>query len=74
MISRDELLTQAEAFELSEANIQRDYLFGWLIAGIFRESSLAATAVLKGGNALRKGYFPGARFSEDLDFSTHRTP
>jgi predicted nucleotidyltransferase component of viral defense system len=25
---------------------------------------------LKGGNALRKGYLPGTRFSDDLDFST----
>lgn len=70
MITRDELLAQAEAFDLSEANVQRDYLFGWLIAGIFRESQLAATVVLKGGNALRKGYFPGTRFSDDLDFSS----
>lgn len=70
MITRDELLVQAEAFDLSEANVQRDYVFGWIISGIFRESSLAGQATLKGGNALRKGYFPGTRFSDDLDFST----
>jgi len=28
------------------------------------------TLVLKGGNALRKGYLPGTRFSDDLDLST----
>jgi hypothetical protein len=50
--------------------VQRDYLFGWIISGIFRESSLADWATLKGGNALRKGYMPGTRFSDDLDFST----
>jgi predicted nucleotidyltransferase component of viral defense system len=70
VISRDELLMQAEAFDLSEANVQRDYVFGWIISGIFRESSLADRATLKGGNALRKGYLPGTRFSDDLDFST----
>ena len=70
VISRDELLVQAEAFDLSEADVQRDYLFGWIIGGIFRESSLAGRATLKGGNALRKGYLPGTRFSDDLDFST----
>jgi len=70
VISRDELLVQAEAFDLSEANVQRDYVFGWIISGIFRESSLADRATLKGGNALRKGYLPGTRFSDDLDFST----
>jgi predicted nucleotidyltransferase component of viral defense system len=69
VISRDELLVQAKAFDLSEANVQRDYVFGWIISGIFRESSLAGRATLKGGNALRKGYLPGTRFSDDLDFS-----
>src|SRR4051794_3210200 len=70
MITRDELLTQAEAFDLNEADIQRDYVFGWMISGVFRHSTLAEHAVLKGGNALRKGYFPATRFSDDLDFST----
>ena len=70
MISRDELLVQAREFDLSEADVQRDYLFGWIISGIFRESGLAGQATLKGGNALRKGYLPGTRFSDDLDFST----
>ena len=36
-----------------------------------RDSTLAGELlVLKGGNALRKGYFPLTRFSDDLDFTT----
>ncbi|MFK4086949.1 nucleotidyl transferase AbiEii/AbiGii toxin family protein [Kribbella sp. NPDC020789] len=70
MITRDELLEQATAFGLNESNIQRDYVFGWLISGIFKDSALRDTLVLKGGNALRKAYFPGTRFSDDLDLST----
>jgi hypothetical protein len=54
MISRDELLVQAEAFDLSEADVQREYLFGCIISSIFRESSLADQATLKGGNAFRQ--------------------
>jgi predicted nucleotidyltransferase component of viral defense system len=69
-ISRDELLVQAEAFDLNEADIQRDYVFGWIISGLFNHSSLSEVAVLKGGNALRKGYLPMTRFSDDLDFSS----
>jgi predicted nucleotidyltransferase component of viral defense system len=53
-ISRDELLVQAKAFDLNEADIQRDYVFGWIISGLFNHSSLSEVAVLKGGNALRK--------------------
>jgi predicted nucleotidyltransferase component of viral defense system len=69
-ITRDELLVQANAFDLNEADIQRDYVFGWIISGLFAASNLNDTAVLKGGNALRKGYLPMTRFSDDLDFST----
>lgn len=70
MITRDELLLQAQNFDLNQADVQRDYVFGWIISGIFRESTLGSQAVLKGGNALRKGYFPSTRFSDDLDFSS----
>jgi predicted nucleotidyltransferase component of viral defense system len=69
-ISRDELLAQAQAFDLNESDIQRDYVFGWIINGLFTQSALAEIAVLKGGNALRKGYLPLTRFSDDLDFSS----
>jgi predicted nucleotidyltransferase component of viral defense system len=70
VISRDEFLEQAKVYDLNDADVQRDYVFGWLISGIFQATELGRTAVLKGGNALRKGYFPGTRFSDDLDFST----
>lgn len=70
MIGREELLEQAHAFDLNQSDVQRDYLFGWMIAGIFQATSLRNSLVLKGGNALRKGYLPGTRFSGDLDFST----
>lgn len=70
MISQDELREQAKVYDLTDGDVQRDYVFGWLISGIFQATTLGSTAVLKGGNALRKGYFPGTRFSDDLDFST----
>lgn len=72
MISRDELLEQAKIYQLNHADVQRDYLFGWLISGIYRASRLGETLTLKGGNALRKGYLPGTRFSDDLDFTTEQ--
>jgi predicted nucleotidyltransferase component of viral defense system len=72
VIGPDELREQAKAHDLGEADVQRDYVFGWLIAGIYKASALGEIAVLKGGNALRKAYFPGTRFSDDLDFSTEQ--
>ena len=72
MISENELRQHAETHDLNEANVQRDYVFGWLISGLYRTSSLADALVLKGGNGLRKGYFPNTRFSDDLDFTTEQ--
>jgi predicted nucleotidyltransferase component of viral defense system len=68
LISRDEIDAKAAAFGIHASNVQRDYVFGWLLRGLL-ETPLAPILVLKGGNALRKAYFPATRFSEDLDFS-----
>lgn len=72
MITRDEIDEAARELDLSVSNVERDYVFGWLISGIYQATPLGDTLVLKGGNALRKGYFPLTRFSDDLDFSTDR--
>ena len=70
MISKDEIETKASEFGLHAANIERDYVFGWLLAGIYGASWLKDVLVLKGGNCFRKAYFPHTRFSNDLDFSS----
>lgn len=70
MIQREEIAARAEEFGINASDVQRDYVFGWLIGGVFAESGLSNTLVLKGGNALRKAYFPMTRFSDDIDFST----
>lgn len=70
MITPEEIDAAAKALDISVPNVERDYVFGWLISGIFQETTLGQTLVLKGGNALRKGYLPLTRFSDDLDFST----
>lgn len=72
VIGRDEIDAKAVEFGLHAANVQRDYVFGWLIGGLYENSALGELLVLKGGNALRKGYFPATRFSDDLDFTTTR--
>ena len=68
MINKDEIETKAKEFEIHPSNVQRDYVFGWLLFGIFTTSNLKDKIFLKGGNALRKGYFENTRFSADLDF------
>ena len=68
MISQREIEQKSKEFEIHPANVERDYVFGWLLFGIFTVSDLKGTIFLKGGNALRKGYFENTRFSSDLDF------
>lgn len=72
MIGITEIEEQAAHLDLHTSNVQRDYVFGWLISGIYRASKLGEILILKGGNALRKGYIPETRFSDDLDFTTEQ--
>jgi len=53
---------------LREDIVEKDYVLGWVLAGIAAEPALRAW-VFKGGTALRKCYFETYRFSEDLDFT-----
>lgn len=69
MISKDEIEAKSEEFGIHVSNIERDYVFGWLLVGIY-SSPLKELFVLKGGNCFRKAYFPHTRFSNDLDFSS----
>lgn len=69
MITEKEIEQKAGEFGISPINVQKDYVYGWLLKEIFARPELAARLVLKGGQALRKAYLPQTRFSKDLDFS-----
>jgi len=51
-------------------HVEKDYVMGWLVWGLAQEAFLRERLILKGGNCLRKLYFPDTRFSDDLDFTT----
>lgn len=67
MISAAEIESKSKEFEIHTSDVQRDYVFGWLLFCLFTESTLKEEIFLKGGNALRKGYFQNTRYSADLD-------
>lgn len=69
MIAKQELDKLAAELDIGQAHVERDYVNGWLLTAIFRRPFLAQHLVLKGGNALRKGYFANTRYSKDLDFA-----
>lgn len=70
MIDRDEIETKGLEFGIHVADVQRDYVFGWFLVGIYTATTLKDALILKGGNCFRKAYFPNTRFSHDIDFST----
>lgn len=69
MIPFQEILKHAKYFP--PEIIEKDYCITWLLWGL-SQSSLAKELVFYGGTALKKIYFPGFRFSEDLDFLSER--
>ena len=72
MISEQEVKRLSIELGVPLPNIEKDYVMGWLLWGIYRNPNLARNLVLKGGNCLRKVYFPDTRFSDDLDFTAFR--
>lgn len=69
MIPLREILDLRAEWSLDAGVIEKDYILGWLLAGIANDPELAATWVFKGGTCLRKCYYETYRFSEDLDFT-----
>lgn len=69
MIDKTEVLDFAKALSLTAEIVEKDYVLGWLLAGINGNTVLEDKWVFKGGTCLKKCYFETYRFSEDLDFT-----
>jgi predicted nucleotidyltransferase component of viral defense system len=69
VIDRREILDVARDLGLQAQVVEKDYVLGWLLAGIYSQEHLRASWVFKGGTCLKKCYFETYRFSEDLDFT-----
>ena len=69
MIPKNELVDLATQANLQTHVIEKDYVLGWLLAGINQRPELRESWVFKGGTCLKKCYFETYRFSEDLDFT-----
>ena len=69
MIDRREILDIAGTLGLLPQVVEKDYVLGWILAGIYQQTALAESWIFKGGTCLKKCYFETYRFSEDLDFT-----
>jgi predicted nucleotidyltransferase component of viral defense system len=69
VIARAALQARVREWGLTEEVVEKDYVLGWLLAGIGAHPVLGATWIFKGGTCLKKCYIETYRFSEDLDFT-----
>lgn len=69
MIDRQEVMDFSREFGLAPNVVEKDYVLGWLLAGISHHPELRTTWVFKGGTCLKKCFLETYRFSEDLDFT-----
>ena len=69
MIDRQEIMDFARELGLSPNIVEKDYMLGWVLAGISHNAELGTSWAFKGGTCLKKCYFETYRFSEDLDFT-----
>ena len=69
MIDRSEILEMASRMSLRPHVVEKDYVLGWMLAGIGAHEALGERWVFKGGTCLKKCFFETYRFSEDLDFT-----
>lgn len=72
MIPAAEIQRMAGAAGVEPTRVDLDYTLGWILCGLWAQPEVATNWVFKGGTCLRKCYFPGYRFSEDLDFALTR--
>jgi predicted nucleotidyltransferase component of viral defense system len=69
VISKQDILDRAAEWQLRPDVVEKDYVLGWLLAGLGAHEETRTRWIFKGGTCIKKCYFETYRFSEDLDFS-----
>lgn len=69
MIPDQEIRCIARELDVEPRIVDLDYTLGWALWGMRQHRYLRERLLFKGGTFLRKCWFPGYRFSEDLDFT-----
>ncbi|MDZ7667398.1 MAG: nucleotidyl transferase AbiEii/AbiGii toxin family protein [Desulfotignum sp.] len=63
MIDKIELMAFSKQFGLRASVVEKDYVLGWVLAGIFHHKEIGDAWVFKGGTCLKKCYIDTYRFS-----------
>jgi len=68
MIIQKEIREKSIAWGVPPDTVDKDYVLGHFLIAMHQQ--FEDKLIFKGGTCLRKCYFPGYRFSEDLDFTS----
>jgi predicted nucleotidyltransferase component of viral defense system len=69
VIGEAELRRCAGRWRVAPMVVDLDHSLGWFLSALYSANELAGQLCFKGGTCLRKCYFAGYHFSEDLDFT-----
>ena len=69
-MNADSLKKIAAKQKIPFGTVEKDYVITIILA-LISEMQASNLMAFKGGTAIKKIYFPDARFSEDLDFTCH---
>jgi predicted nucleotidyltransferase component of viral defense system len=69
MIRKQDILNRATEWQLRPDVVEKDYVLGWLLAGLARHPIAGQLWIFKGGTSIKKCYVETYRFSEDIDVS-----
>lgn len=65
MIREEEVVTKSKNWNLPIQTVEKDYVLGLLLWGIFQHPVIKEQWIFKGGTCIRKCYLKDYRFSED---------
>jgi predicted nucleotidyltransferase component of viral defense system len=71
LIPTPELHREAATQRLRFDQVEKDYVILWVLKALAQSWAESPEWIFKGGTCLRHCYYPGYRFSEDIDFSCH---
>ena len=69
MIDKAEIKEFSKKMSFRTDIVEKDYVLGWLLAGISAQKNLFHNLIFKGGTCLKKCHLETYRLSEDLDYT-----
>ena len=69
MIYKAEIKEFSKKMSFRADIVEKDYVLGWLLAGISAHKNLSQNLIFKGGTCLKKCHLETHRLSEDLDYT-----